>query len=86
MLIKRAERAAALTVLGFTAAVAAAGWRLARRQAAYRAKQAAALFKDDDLDENALTWPEDAGWEEEAEASAEMTEETVDSEETAADE
>ena len=85
MLIKRAERAAALTVLGFTAAVAAAGWRLARRQAAYRAKQAAALFKDDDLDENALTWPEDAGWEE-AEASAEMTEETVESEETAADE
>ena len=38
------------------------------------------------LDENALTWPEDAGWEEEAEASAEMTEETVESEETAADE
>lgn len=71
MMIKRAERAAALTVLGFTAAVAAAGWRLARRQAAYRAKQAAALFKDDDIDENALSWPEDAVWEEEENADDE---------------
>ena len=83
MILKRAERAAALTVLGFTAAVAAAGWRFARRQAAYRAKQAAALFKDDDLDENVLTWPEDAEGEEPAEEAEDLT---AESEEEAADE
>ena len=65
MLLKRAERAAALAVLGFSAAVAAAGYRLAKRQAAYRAKQAAILFGKDTEDENGLVWPEEASWEDE---------------------
>ena len=64
-MLSRAERAAAMAVLGLSAAVGAAGWRLAKRQARYRARQAAAFFGND-IEEDVPKWPDDAVWEKDA--------------------
>ena len=60
-MLSRAEKAAAMAVLGLSAAVGAAGWRLAKRQARYRARQAAAFFGND-IEEDVPVWPDDAVW------------------------